>query len=85
MTQPIVFKNKDGFFSWMPEHSDQVRQALAAICEEMAGSSDEQIAAACCDYLRGQYKRFIVQTGKAYGLSPEEVADMVKDQLRTLH
>jgi hypothetical protein len=81
MTQPIVFKNKDGFFSWMPEHSDQVRQALAGICEEMQGESDASIAEACTAFLRAQYQRFLVETGNAYGLSLEEVADMVGEEL----
>jgi hypothetical protein len=85
MTNPTILQRKDGIFCWLPEDRDTVLQALAGICEDMAGCSDEAIAAACRDYLRGQHKRFIAQTGKAYGLSLEETAEMVKETMRTRH
>jgi hypothetical protein len=79
MTTPAVFKNKDGLYSWLVEDRDTVLEALAGICEDMAGASDEHIAESCRAYLRGEYKRFISRSGRAYGLSPEETADMVRE------
>jgi hypothetical protein len=55
MTNPTIFLREDGLFAWLPEDADVVHEALAAIHADMAGYSEEEIVAACTQYLRDLY------------------------------
>jgi hypothetical protein len=55
MTDPHVFRNKDGNFAWLRDESDAVAQACAEICERMEGYSDIEIDAAVQKYLGQLY------------------------------
>jgi hypothetical protein len=51
-----VFLNELGNYGWLQEDREAVTQALAGICDSLAGESDEVIHQAIMEYLSKLHK-----------------------------
>jgi hypothetical protein len=51
MTEPYVFRNKAGCYSWMPSDRDAICDGVCDILEAMQGCSDEEINVEVQKYL----------------------------------